>query len=141
MGISWGYLEDVLGIFMRISWEYLVDIWGISWRYLEDIFGLFGGYLGGYLVGIWWISWRLPSAIFVISGGSLGNILGMSLGCIGYVWGILHIISDTSSIYMRGLSTEGAKADIKKKKAPDHHPSFNSKISVLFFSLCSNLSI
>ena len=62
-----------------ISWVYLGDTLVIYLGYIEDILGISGRYRSNVL------------GIFL-------DVFGMSLGRIGYIRGILHIISDTSCV-------------------------------------------
>ena len=67
---------------MGISWGYLGDIMGISWEYLEDIFGISLGYLGDILGDILEKSW-----------GYLGDNLGISWGYLGDIFKAIKVIN------------------------------------------------
>ena len=93
MGISLGYLGDILGV----SWIFFRDIFGISPRHLwisAGCLGISGGYRAGFL-----------GHILGISCGYLRDICGISWA---YLGDILHA---------KSLSAKGARAERQRRKA------------------------
>ena len=141
MGSQWEIWEDI-GLGLSISWGYLQDTLGIFGRYLGDILGIFGGYIRdilGISPGYLREAITLKKRNFIKkkyhkpgSDGFPQEILGIYWGYVGGVWEVKTV---WHFAYIHRLSAKSAKAGVKKTMSWLSSPflQFNLIFSYLLF--------